>query len=330
MTTILNKARLISNQLLFKNCSSIIVRQKTSLSLAEVGRLEDPKINTNYDPGQLFLHKVFGYRGIILFPWTAQVYDKNHQTKRTTKVVDEHGIEFNHYGKEVKGQTQTYYQVLMDFRDSAFVRTQTESVTFLSTAKNKQLLSIPFLDYVSHTDVLPYTNTDQNTPIENELFPRFFNSDSDDNSKFKPNETLLAWKEKNHHWLQLSDVYKETTNNIQVTAIPFFIGVRYSQDTTNYWWRYMIRIENLGDESVRIRERHWTIYSLSGVLESMVAAGIGGQEPLLSRTQPAFQYSSHVNIQQSASGHMSGHFICLKQNGDSFSVSIPSFPLISR
>ena len=112
------------------------------------------------------------------------------------------------------------------------------------------------MDYVSHTDVLPYTNTDQKMPIENELFPRFFNSETEDHSKFKPSETLLAWKDKNHHWLQLSDVYKETTNNIQITAIPFFIGkkiiaidhitissncfssnvgVRYSQNTTNYW-----------------------------------------------------------------------------------------------
>lgn len=39
----------------------------------------------------------------------------------------------------------------------------------------------------------------------------------------------------------------------------------------------MIRIENLGEESVRIRERHWTIYSLTGCLESMVGTGIGGQ-----------------------------------------------------
>lgn len=164
----------------------------------------------------------------------------------------------------------------MDFRDSPFVRTQAESVTFLSSGKNSKnsLCSIPYMDYVSHTDVLPYTNTDSK-PIENELFDRFLELDPQDKSKFRASDTLLSWQEKNHSWLKLSDVYKETTNNIQITAIPFFIGVRYVQNTTNYWWRYCIRIENLGEESVRIRERHWTIYSLSGCLESMVGTGIG-------------------------------------------------------
>lgn len=52
-------------------------------SLAEVGKLESPK--DCYEAGQMFLHRVFGYRGVILFPWQAQVYDKNMPTKRTTK-----------------------------------------------------------------------------------------------------------------------------------------------------------------------------------------------------------------------------------------------------
>lgn len=270
------------------------------------------------------------------------------------RVIDEHGIEFNHIGKE-KAHSQTYYQVLMDFRDSPFIRTQTESVTFLSTGKNsKQLCSIPFMDYVSHTDVIPYANTDSK-PIENELFHRFLTPDAEDKAKFKASDTLLNWQQKNHGWLKLSDVYKETTNNIQVTAIPFFIGIRYSQNTTNYWWRYCIRIENLGEESIRIRERHWTIYSMSGCLESLSGTGIAGQvgtpiqltrwmtielqlelnllliafsplshpkEPVLSKNQPAFQYSSHVNIQQAPSGHMSGHFKVEKENGELINVVI--------
>lgn len=30
-----------------------------------------------YETGQLFLHRIFGYRGVILFPWLAQVYDRD-------------------------------------------------------------------------------------------------------------------------------------------------------------------------------------------------------------------------------------------------------------
>ena len=70
--------------------------------------------------------------------------------------------------EKLKGTVKPIIKFLMDFRDSPFVRTQTESVTFLSSnGKNsKQLCSIPFMDYVSHSDVLPYSNTDLNTPLE--------------------------------------------------------------------------------------------------------------------------------------------------------------------
>lgn len=44
--------------------------------LAEVGRLVDAR-DDRYETGQLFLHRIFGYRGVILFPWTARVYDRD-------------------------------------------------------------------------------------------------------------------------------------------------------------------------------------------------------------------------------------------------------------
>lgn len=45
--------------------------------LAEVGKLSIPKIHEKYETGQFFLHRVFGYRGVILFPWRAKIYDRN-------------------------------------------------------------------------------------------------------------------------------------------------------------------------------------------------------------------------------------------------------------
>lgn len=68
-------------------------------------------------------------------------------------------------------------------------------------------------------------------------------------------------------------------------------------------WRYCIRLENLGDLSVQLRERHWRIFSLSGTLETVRGRGVVGQEPVLSKVLPAFQYSSHVSL-QAPSGHM--------------------------
>ena len=86
--------------------------------------------------------------------------------------------------------------------------------------------------------------------------------------QFVPQETLRAWQEKNHPWLELSDVHKETTDNIRVTVIPFYMGYRQGQGEQQqnnvYWWRYCIRLENLGDATVQLRERNWRIFSLSG------------------------------------------------------------------
>lgn len=36
-----------------------------------------PKVDEKYETGQFFLHRVFGYRGVILFPWRAKIYDRN-------------------------------------------------------------------------------------------------------------------------------------------------------------------------------------------------------------------------------------------------------------
>ncbi|PRD36145.1 UNVERIFIED_CONTAM: Poldip2 [Trichonephila clavipes] len=42
-------------------------------------------------------------------------------------------------------------------------------------------------------------------------------------------------------------------------------------------WRYCIRLENLGDLTVQLRERYWRIFSLSGSLETVRGRGVVGQ-----------------------------------------------------
>ena len=94
---------------------------------------------------------------------------------------------------------------------------------------------------------------------------------------FVARETLRAWQEKNHPWLELSDVHRETTENIRVTVIPFYMGMREAQNSHVYWWRYCIRLENLDNDVVQLRERHWRIFSLSGTLETVRGRGVVGR-----------------------------------------------------
>ncbi|CAH1233806.1 POLDIP2 [Branchiostoma lanceolatum] len=303
------------------------VRSMNSSRLQSVGILETPKQQGKYETGQLFLHKVFGYRGIVLFPWVARLYDRDVASKTEERNLEE-GL-YTTAGKEVKGKTHTYYQVLIDSRDCPYIRAQTEGVTFLGNTENsRSLYAIPGLDYVSHEDVLPYTSSDKQ-PIQHELFDRFLTAQPGRIPPFTARETLRAWQEKNHPWLELSDVHRETTENIRVTVIPFYMGCREAHNANVYWWRYCIRLENLGEETVQLRERHWRIFSLSGTLETVRGRGVIGREPVLSKEQPAFQYSSHVSL-QAPSGHMWGTFRMERSDGHMFDCRIPPFSLESK
>uniref|UniRef100_A0A4W2G4P1 Polymerase delta-interacting protein 2 n=1 Tax=Bos indicus x Bos taurus TaxID=30522 RepID=A0A4W2G4P1_BOBOX len=259
--------------------------------LETVGVFEVPKQNGKYETGQLFLHSVFGYRGVVLFPWQARLYDRDVASAAPEKAENPAG----HGSKEVKGKTHTYYQVLIDARDCPHIsqRSQTEAVTFLANHDDSRALyAIPAPPFVAR-------------------------------------ETLRAWQEKNHPWLELSDVHRETTENIRVTVIPFYMGMREAQNSHVYWWRYCIRLENLDSDVVQLRERHWRIFSLSGTLETVRGRGVVGREPVLSKEQPAFQYSSHVSLQAS-SGHMWGTFRFERPDGSHFDVRIPPFSLESN
>ncbi|CAB1347663.1 unnamed protein product [Coregonus sp. 'balchen'] len=276
--------------------------------LETVGVFEALKQHGKYETGQLFLHSVFGYRGIVLFPWHARIYDRDVIPPMSDRCVSHLPPSLLvHMGqKEVKGKTHTYYQVLIDTRDCPHIsqRSQTEAVTFLANHDDSRALyAIPGLDYVSHEDILPYNSTEQ-VPIQHELFERFLIPAP----PFSARDTLKAWQEKNHPWLELSDVHRETTENIR--------------------WRYCIRLENMGSEVVQLRERHWRIFSLSGTLETVRGRGVVGREPVLSKEQPAFQYSSHVSL-QAPSGHMWGTFRIERTDGSHFDVRIPPFSLES-
>jgi polymerase delta-interacting protein 2 len=113
-------------------------------------------------------------------------------------------------------------------------------VTFLGShsENTRNLYAIPGLDYVAHEDILPY-RTEDRTPIQHELFDKFLTNRGEGiDLQFVAQDTLRTWQEKNHPWLELSDVHKETTENIRVTVIPFYMGYRENQNNNVYWVRH--------------------------------------------------------------------------------------------
>lgn len=121
-----------------------------------MGKLDDPNPTKEYKPGQFFLHKVFGYRGVVLFPWRAKVYDRiatdkkdeeDSEFKRSIETYDKKDIyrknqesttiknvlesEKPLFEKHIAGSKKNYnqvsvlntlfYQVLIDSRDCPYV-----------------------------------------------------------------------------------------------------------------------------------------------------------------------------------------------------------------
>ena len=84
---------------------------------------------------------------------------------------------------------------------------------------------------MAHEDILPYSTAETN-PLHHELFDKFLEYSEGKDPPFVAQDTLRAWQDKNHPWLELSDVHKETTENIRVTVIPFYMGYRENQQVS--------------------------------------------------------------------------------------------------
>ena len=304
--------------------SNLYIRyQSTNPHLEHVGTiLPEVDIENSYSIGQTFLHKVFAYRGIIIQPWCANI---SEQSKYPGSYTSNNRTDIT---KSSSHTTETYYQALIDSRDLPSNREEAFFVTVAKTNESGETMTgiqtVLGIDYISHTDILPYTSAEK-VPIKNDLFCHFF-SQNDDTKQFEGTERLNKWKNINHKCLRMDKVYKETTGDIRVTAIPFFLGMKNSSShLVEYWWRYAIRIENLGDDPARLQERHWRIIS-NGSVKTVRGRGVSGKEPILNKSSPVFHYCSHMSL-PSNSGTMWGTFRLEKESGEQFDARIPAFAL---
>lgn len=104
-------------------------------------------------------------------------------------------------------------------------------MTFLGQKDStKNIYSVPGLDYVSHDDILPYSvSPSERHPLRHELFEKFL-TQVPGTKQYEGSETLYVWQLKNHPWLELCEVHRETTEDIRVTVIPFYVRhLRFSK-----------------------------------------------------------------------------------------------------
>lgn len=122
-------------------------------------------------------------------------------------------------------------------------------------------------------------------------------------------------------------MYEKTTRAIQVTVQPLYLDEQSSPNEDHFVWAYHVRIENKGDETVRLRRRHWSITDANGMVHEVKGAGVVGEQPVLGPGE-AFEYTSGTPL-ATPSGIMVGSYGMESENGDCFDVAIPAFSLDS-
>jgi ApaG protein len=120
-------------------------------------------------------------------------------------------------------------------------------------------------------------------------------------------------------------MYRVTTNGVQVTVEPQFLPEHSDPKAGRYVWAYRIEIRNVGDRTVRLRNRHWCITDALGRTEEVRGPGVVGEEPTLA-PGGAFQYTSGCPL-KTPSGIMVGTYEMELENGERFLVDIPAFSL---
>ena len=122
-------------------------------------------------------------------------------------------------------------------------------------------------------------------------------------------------------------MYEAVTDDIKVSVTPYFLEDQSAPDENHYVWAYQISIENLGGETVQLRNRFWRITNAVGQIEEVQGPGVVGEQPVL-EPGDSFQYTSGAPL-STASGIMVGSYEMEGAGGRMFDVAIPAFSLDS-
>lgn len=122
-------------------------------------------------------------------------------------------------------------------------------------------------------------------------------------------------------------MFTKTTHSIKITATPQFLDQHSEPDEDHFVWAYTIQLENYGDETVKLMNRHWKITDAHGLTQDVRGEGVIGEQPVLAPGE-AFRYTSGTALSTS-SGIMLGEYEMVTPSGERFEVEVPAFSLDS-
>jgi ApaG protein len=122
-------------------------------------------------------------------------------------------------------------------------------------------------------------------------------------------------------------MYSTITRSIRVSVEPVFLEEQSSPPDDHYVWAYQVKIENDGEETVQLVNRHWQITDAQGRMQEVQGEGVVGEQPTLKPGQ-AFEYTSGTPL-GTPSGIMMGSYEMETSGGERFDIDIPAFSLDS-
>ena len=118
------------------------------------------------------------------------------------------------------------------------------------------------------------------------------------------------------------------TQGILVSVQPEYKTNLSTPEMDKYIFAYHITLENVGEVTMQLLQRHWFIQDSLGPIREVEGPGVIGQTPIL-KPGEKFEYNSWTDMKTTI-GRMYGYFTFQKEPSlELVEVAIPTFELIT-
>jgi ApaG protein len=121
--------------------------------------------------------------------------------------------------------------------------------------------------------------------------------------------------------------HSSTTRGVTVRVASSFLPEQSQPAGGRWFWSYHIRIENGGAQAVQLLSRFWIITDGRGARHEVRGDGVVGEQPVI-RPGERYDYVSGCPL-QTPTGRMEGSYRLQAEDGETFDVAIPRFPLLA-
>jgi len=121
--------------------------------------------------------------------------------------------------------------------------------------------------------------------------------------------------------------YAATTDDVTVRVAVNFLPEQSEPASGRWFWAYHVRIENGSARTIQLISREWIIADGRGITHEVRGEGVVGEQPVIAPGE-SFDYVSGCPL-QTPTGSMRGRYHMVADDGGSFAVEIPQFPLIA-